>query len=267
MINSRKERISQLIEALGLSKNKFAKAIGTSSAVVSNITTTDVNYGVEFVEKIISTFPRINPTWLLTGIGEMMLTEKDAERHLERHPYPHYEDEQASKMHPSGGLNRLTTSAQRARVAFGDRVQQEQLKARLDRQRQIYQKANYHIESQEPDLAEHRRQLEKLGWLLNDAKEAASEHLTVNSANSIFALLSNETTVNQSFEQILGSMKQDLEASLPYAPAVATFIDALTTFLAAIPPASEPEPELREDFQRGLSDKLRKTGKQAIKAK
>lgn len=74
MKTTHKERLNQLITALGMSKNKFAKAIGTSSAVVSNITTTDVNYGIELAEKIISTFPGINPTWLLSGIGEMMLS-------------------------------------------------------------------------------------------------------------------------------------------------------------------------------------------------
>jgi hypothetical protein len=83
MATSHKDRINELITALGISKNKFAKALGTSSAVISKITTSDVNYGVEFAERIISTFPSVNPRWLLSGIGEMMLPKGVADSRLD----------------------------------------------------------------------------------------------------------------------------------------------------------------------------------------
>jgi hypothetical protein len=66
-----KDRLNLLISCLGISKNQFAKEIGTSSAMISKITTQDINFGVDIIEKIISTFPRINNVWLLTGIGNM----------------------------------------------------------------------------------------------------------------------------------------------------------------------------------------------------
>jgi hypothetical protein len=72
---SHKTRINELISSLGISKNKFAKAIGTSSAMISKVTTQDINYGVDLAGKIISTFPSVNPVWLLTGVGEMMLSD------------------------------------------------------------------------------------------------------------------------------------------------------------------------------------------------
>lgn len=89
MATSHKDRINELITALGLSKNKFAKALGSSSAVISKITTTDVNYGIELAERIISTFPSVNPSWLLSGNGEMMLPKTGGDTHLETHPDTH----------------------------------------------------------------------------------------------------------------------------------------------------------------------------------
>jgi predicted transcriptional regulator len=66
-----KDRLNLLISSLGISKNQFAKEIGTSSAMISKITTQDINFGVDIIEKIISTFPRVNNVWLLTGVGKM----------------------------------------------------------------------------------------------------------------------------------------------------------------------------------------------------
>ncbi len=39
--------------------------------MISKITGQEVNFGIDFVEKIIGTFPMLNLNWLLTGIGEM----------------------------------------------------------------------------------------------------------------------------------------------------------------------------------------------------
>jgi transcriptional regulator with XRE-family HTH domain len=65
------DRIKELIADLGLSKNQFAIKINTSSAMVSKITTQATNFGKDILEKILSEYPNLNTTWLLTGIGEM----------------------------------------------------------------------------------------------------------------------------------------------------------------------------------------------------
>ncbi|MDQ2769330.1 MAG: helix-turn-helix domain-containing protein, partial [Bacteroidota bacterium] len=83
MKQTHKDRVNELITSLGMSKNKFAKQIGTSSAMISKVTTQEINFGVELAEKIISTFPSVSPTWLLTGIGEMMLPKVGAESLVE----------------------------------------------------------------------------------------------------------------------------------------------------------------------------------------
>ncbi|MDP3469644.1 MAG: helix-turn-helix transcriptional regulator [Daejeonella sp.] len=70
-MNLIKERLNELIRTLKLSKNEFAREIGTSSAMVSKITTKDVNFGIDIYKKIIGRYPNLNQDWLLTGVGDM----------------------------------------------------------------------------------------------------------------------------------------------------------------------------------------------------
>ena len=69
-METKRNRINYLIERFGISKNQFAKEIGTSSAMISKITTKDINFGVDVLEKIISRYPEVNFIWLLTGQGQ-----------------------------------------------------------------------------------------------------------------------------------------------------------------------------------------------------
>jgi hypothetical protein len=67
------ERLIAFIATTGMTKNKFASYIGTSSALVSNLTTQDVDFRTDFLRKILEKYPSFNVTWLLTGFGEMYL--------------------------------------------------------------------------------------------------------------------------------------------------------------------------------------------------
>ncbi len=51
--------------------------------MISKVTTQEINFGVDLAEKIISTFPSVSPTWLLTGVGEMMLPKIGTESLVE----------------------------------------------------------------------------------------------------------------------------------------------------------------------------------------
>lgn len=66
-----KTRLNSLIQYLNISKNEFAREIGTSSAMISKITTKEVNFGVDIYQKILSRYTHLNQQWLLTGVGEM----------------------------------------------------------------------------------------------------------------------------------------------------------------------------------------------------
>ncbi len=62
------ERILQIIEYKGISKNKFYTETSLSNGFLDKVK----DVGVSKVEIILSTYPDINPTWLLTGKGEML---------------------------------------------------------------------------------------------------------------------------------------------------------------------------------------------------
>lgn len=69
-----KERINQLIKALGLSGRSFSSKIGKSSAFASTI---GDNVGADVLINILNIFPQVNPQWLLMGEGEMFKPEKE----------------------------------------------------------------------------------------------------------------------------------------------------------------------------------------------
>lgn len=66
--STQKERILQFIEYKGISKNKFYIESGISNGVLDKKS----GLSMDTVEKFYSTFPEINPEWLLTGKGEML---------------------------------------------------------------------------------------------------------------------------------------------------------------------------------------------------
>lgn len=121
------DRISALIEALGMNQSGFAKALGTSSSRISNITTGRNKPDSDILTSIVENFRNVNSSWLLTGEGQMFLDddnlidnpndnliqektgvrEKDAHlnAHLNAHPIPEktaiIEDSPPPKYHKS----------------------------------------------------------------------------------------------------------------------------------------------------------------------
>jgi len=66
-----KDRVIQLVESKGVVKETFFEKIGMSSANFrGNAKKTPLNSTA--IENILSTFPDVNPDWLLTGEGEML---------------------------------------------------------------------------------------------------------------------------------------------------------------------------------------------------
>lgn len=64
-----KQRLIAFIKFKGLSQSKFEKAVGLSNGFVNNISK---SIGAEKLQRILSVFPDINQTWLLTGNGQML---------------------------------------------------------------------------------------------------------------------------------------------------------------------------------------------------
>ncbi len=73
------ERILQILDYLGITRNVFAKKLGYArSQAIYDIINGKANPSFDFFNKLyISEYSEIiNPTWLLTGKGEMLIEEK-----------------------------------------------------------------------------------------------------------------------------------------------------------------------------------------------
>lgn len=71
------KRIEKLVEYSGLSIPKFAECVGfkTPQGVRELLKGNTRTLSEQAQYKILHSFPEINPSWLLTGIGEMLLNE------------------------------------------------------------------------------------------------------------------------------------------------------------------------------------------------
>ena len=66
------ERIREIIAYKRVSERHFCREIGVSNGFLSKVN----DVGSDKLSKIIYTYPEINPTWLLTGSGEMLSVEQ-----------------------------------------------------------------------------------------------------------------------------------------------------------------------------------------------
>ncbi len=67
-------RIKQLIDFKKTSKSSFEKKIGVGNNAIGTIILKNSNVSGAVLSKILIAFPEINPSWLITGKGEMLLT-------------------------------------------------------------------------------------------------------------------------------------------------------------------------------------------------
>ena len=67
-----KERMLDFIERMNLTKKEFELASGLSNGYLNNC---KGNVGATKLEGILSAYPQLNRTWLLTGEGEMLITD------------------------------------------------------------------------------------------------------------------------------------------------------------------------------------------------
>jgi transcriptional regulator with XRE-family HTH domain len=82
------DRILKIITFTNLSPSQFADRIGVQRSSISHILSGRNRPSLEFVQKILSRFPEINPTWLILGKGEMLEKEMGSNKmlNLKREP-------------------------------------------------------------------------------------------------------------------------------------------------------------------------------------
>lgn len=69
-----KERIFALAEALHLTPNAFSVSLGLTRSFAKCLGKTTSAYNVA---KILTTYPQVNPYWLLLGEGEMFINQNE----------------------------------------------------------------------------------------------------------------------------------------------------------------------------------------------
>jgi transcriptional regulator with XRE-family HTH domain len=70
------QRLRLFLDNLGIEQQEFANALGISKQVVSNAINGRTKYPKsDFLIQIIDSYPNLNIYWLLTGSGEMYVTE------------------------------------------------------------------------------------------------------------------------------------------------------------------------------------------------
>jgi transcriptional regulator with XRE-family HTH domain len=67
-----KERIQSIINHSGLTQSAFADRIGVQRSAVSHILSGRNNPGLDFLSRILESFPDISGDWLVTGKGDML---------------------------------------------------------------------------------------------------------------------------------------------------------------------------------------------------
>lgn len=73
MENSVKQRLILFLEESNISQAKFEKAAGLSNGYINNLKNSP---SANKLQSIFNAFPDINPDWLLTGSGEMYLSDE-----------------------------------------------------------------------------------------------------------------------------------------------------------------------------------------------
>ena len=94
------ERIEQLIKYLNMSANAFAASIGmVRSENIYHIKRGNFGISYDLAERIVSVYPEVNPTWLLSGVGDMLLNAKH-----QRCSVPFYEGDIESVLKLGSGV-------------------------------------------------------------------------------------------------------------------------------------------------------------------
>lgn len=74
-----RKRLQELMDKEGISPARFAELVGVQRSSVSHILSGRNNPSLEFIQKILSAFPKINSDWLISDIGSIYRTSNQGE--------------------------------------------------------------------------------------------------------------------------------------------------------------------------------------------
>ncbi|GLU45091.1 helix-turn-helix domain-containing protein [Allomuricauda sp. NBRC 101325] len=77
------DRVKQVIEHYGLSVSAFADEIGVQRSSMSHLLNGRNKPSLDFVMKLVDSYPEVNLYWLLKGEGEFLVGEGPAETYVD----------------------------------------------------------------------------------------------------------------------------------------------------------------------------------------
>lgn len=80
------DRFTKVIEYSELTPAEFAEEIGVQRSSISHIISGRNKPSLDFITKIKTAFPKFEWDWLITGEGEMLISEKEPEPVVEEKP-------------------------------------------------------------------------------------------------------------------------------------------------------------------------------------
>ena len=70
-------RLKNWMESRGLKSSELAHFIGVNRATISHILSGRNKPSIDFLQKLLSVYPKLNSNWLITGIGYMNTDDSD----------------------------------------------------------------------------------------------------------------------------------------------------------------------------------------------
>jgi len=70
-------RLKNWMESRGLKSSELAHIIGVNRATISHILSGRNKPSIDFLQKLLSVYPKLNSNWLITGIGYMNTDDSD----------------------------------------------------------------------------------------------------------------------------------------------------------------------------------------------
>jgi transcriptional regulator with XRE-family HTH domain len=98
------DRIQLILKSKNLSSSQFADEIQVQRSSVSHILTGRNKPSLDFISKILTSYPEINSDWLLFGKGQM-IKKTESEKNILQKPIPSTNDNKSPILENSGEIN------------------------------------------------------------------------------------------------------------------------------------------------------------------
>jgi len=104
MLQNMVDRIQLILKSKNLSSSQFADEIQVQRSSVSHILTGRNKPSLDFISKILTSYPELNSDWLLFGKGQM-IKKTESEKNIRQKPIPSTNDNKSPILENSGEIN------------------------------------------------------------------------------------------------------------------------------------------------------------------